>query len=89
MTDGGIMATVGGGGGAYMTPGTPAMRPPMSRLGRRNSNDEFTVFPDPGQVESVASGTNLDLFNRTLAESWWTQATEALYRQVGDIMMHS
>lgn len=71
------------GGGAYVTSGTPAMRPPMSRLGQRSSNDEFSVFPDPSQVESVASGANPELFNRSLIKSWWSPSTETLHKQVG------
>ena len=83
MSDGGMLPA--GGGGAYVTPGTTIpMRPPMSRLGRRRSttNDEFSVFPDPGQVEPVVSGTNPELFSRTLSESWWSQPTENMHRQV-------
>lgn len=81
MTDGGIP----GAGGGYMTPGsTVMMRPPMSRLGRRcSTSDEFSVFPDPGKVEAVASSANPELFNRSLAESWWTQTIETLHKQVG------
>lgn len=77
-----MMATPAGGGGAYVTPNTPAMPPPMSKLGRRSSNDEFSIFPDPSQVESIASGANPDLFDRSLAESWWSQSTETLHKQV-------
>ena len=87
MTESGIMATGpgGGGGGAYVTPATPAMRPPMSRLGRRSSTDEFSMFPDPGKVELAASGANPDLFSHSLAESWWSQTIENLQRQVGHV----
>ena len=81
MTDSGMMTTVMGGM-PYMTPPTPTMRPPMSRLGRRSSTDELSVFPDPSQVESVASRVNLDLFSQSLAESWWSPSTESLHRQV-------
>ena len=83
MAEGGIMTTAPGGGASYMTPPTPAMRPPMSRLGRRSSSDEFSVFPDPAKVELAASVTNPDLFSRSLAECWWTQSIENLQRQVG------
>ena len=83
MAEGGIMTTAPGGGASYMTPPTPAMRPPMSRLGRRSSSDEFSVFPDPAKVELAASATNPDLFSRSLAECWWTQSIENLQRQVG------
>ena len=77
-----MMATPAGGVGTYVTQNTPAMRPPMSKLGRRSSNDEFSIFPDPNQVESIGSGANPDLFDRSLAESWWCQSTEALHKQV-------
>ena len=77
---------VAGGGGAYMTPATPVvpLRPPMSRLGRRRRSsgvDEFASYPDPSQVESVASKTVPEIFSRTLAESWWSPAIETLQRQ--------
>ena len=88
MADGGIVpaGVPGRGGGAYVTTGNPmvTMRPPMSRLGRRrcSSTDEFSAFPDPSQVESVASATNPALFNRSLAESWWSPTIETLFKQV-------
>ena len=88
--EGGMVQTaavgVAGGGRAYMAPATPVvpLRPPMSRLGRRRSSgmDEFAAYPDPGQVESVASKTDPEIFSRTLAESWWSPAIETLQRQV-------
>lgn len=94
MADGGMVQTAAaavgvapGGGAAYMTPATPVvpLRPPMSRLGHRRSSgtDEFASFPDPGQVELVVSKTSSELFSRSLAESWWSPATEALQKQVG------
>ena len=92
MAEGGKVQTaaaavgVAGGGGAYMTPATPVvpLRPPMSRLGRRRSSgvDEFAAYPNPSQVESVASKTVPEIFSRTLAESWWSPAIETLQRQV-------
>ena len=85
--DAGIYMTDGGmpGGGGYVAAGTTvAMHPPMSRLGRRcSTSDEFSAFPDPARVESVASAANLELFSRSLAEAWWTQPTETMHKQVG------
>ena len=100
MADGGMVQTAAaavgvapGGGAAYMTPATPVvpLRPPMSRLGHRRSSgtDEFALFPDPGQVELVVSKTSSELFSRSLAESWWSPATETLQKQVGlCVMIH-
>ena len=72
--------------GGFVPINSPVLQTPMARLGYHNREESrFAEFPDISELDPLPqSQLNPELFDRSLAECWWTQSLESLQKQASD-----